>query len=390
MQYADLFRGTGEPYQSLLLGLSDVSVSADSLGQGFHSRVFLGRMQAPAQHRAWQRLSTAAGQGTAPSVAVKVVAQVAEGGLEAETAISAALLEARLHAQMDHPNLVRLVGVQEARQPVMLVLEYCEHGDLLNMLRARAAGGGNAAVGRDFTPAQRRDMAAQSAAGLRYLHSKLVVHRDVAARNVLLTSTGAASAGAGAGPGAGSNAGCGYVLKISDLGMSRQLTAGSDYYRSQSDDAVPLRWQCPEAIATRVYTAKSDVYSYGVLLYEIYSGGATPFGQLRSVEVLRAVKAGEVLSRPRADTPEDVVGLMRQCTRLDVGSRPSMATVHAQLTGAWLVDNPVAGRTGEPGQSGAAPGPAQGLSVNAAFGLAATAVADDVGGGHASDAETHI
>ena len=335
VQYSNLFRGTGEPYQSLLLGLSDVSVSADSLGQGFHSRVFLGRMQAPAQHRAWQRLSTAAGQGTAPSVAVKVVAQVAEGGLEAETAISAALLEARLHAQMDHPNLVRLVGVQEARQPVMLVLEYCEHGDLLNMLRARAAGGGNAAVGRDFTPAQRRDMAAQSAAGLRYLHSKLVVHRDVAARNILLAE---GHAGAGAG--------CGHVLKISDLGMSRQLTAGSDYYRSQSDDAVPLRWQCPEAVATRVYTAKSDVYSFGVLLYEIYSGGATPFGQLRAMEVLRAVKAGEVLSRPRADTPEDVVGLMRQCTRLDVGSRPSMATVHAQLTGTWLLDGVTAAGKG--------------------------------------------
>ena len=109
---------------------------------------------------------------------------------------------------------------------------------------------------------------------------------------------------------------------------------------------MPIRWQCPQAVTTRVYTAKSDVYSFGVLLYEIYSGGATPFGQLRAMEVLRAVKAGEVLSRPRADTPEDVVGLMRQCTRLDVGSRPSMATVHAQLTGTWLLDGVTAAGKG--------------------------------------------
>jgi serine/threonine protein kinase len=87
-----------------------------------------------------------------------------------------------------------------------------------------------------------------------------------------------------------------------------------------------------------VYTAKSDVYSYGVLIYEVFSGGATPFGQLRSLDVIAAVKAGQLLGRPRADTPDDIVRLMRLCTKLSVGERPSMASIYAQLTGAWLLD----------------------------------------------------
>ena len=94
---------------------------------------------------------------------------------------------------------------------------------------------------------------------------------------------------------------------------------------------MPLRWQCPQAITTRVYTAKSDVYSFGVLLYEIYSGGGKPFADLMTAEVIKAVLAGARLSRPRADTPEDVIQLMRQCTVVDTRQRPSMMSVEAEL-----------------------------------------------------------
>lgn len=151
---------------------------------------------------------------------------------------------------------------------------------------------------------------------------------------------------------------------------------------------MPIRWQCPEAITTRVYTAKSDVYSYGVLAYEVFSGGATPFGQLRSLDVVAAVKAGELLGRPRADTPDDIVRLMRLCTKLSVGERPSMASIHAQLTGAWLLDKaPAAGSAAErSGESssvlvGTAPGH---MFVNAAF---TTRRPDD---GDDDEAETKI
>jgi len=100
---------------------------------------------------------------------------------------------------------------------------------------------------------------------------------------------------------------------------------------------VPIRWQCPEAVLTRVYTAKSDVYSFGVLLYEMYSGGGTPFSNLAASEVLAMVKAGERLARPSADMAKDMLDLMRTCTGLSVGQRPSMATVHVRLSagGVW-------------------------------------------------------
>ena len=114
--------------------------------------------------------------------------------------------------------------------------------------------------------------------------------------------------------------------------------------QSTSDDAVPIRWQCPEAVTTRVYTAKSDVYSFGVLLYEIYSGGATPYAELATAEVIRFVQAGQRLRQPRPDTPADIVALMRECTSSSVASRPSMQTVMARLTGSWTLDaGPTAG-----------------------------------------------
>jgi serine/threonine protein kinase len=211
----DLFQGTLSSYAALLLNVSDVEISSDCLGEGFHSKVFLGRLQASAQHAVWQRCN-AASLDDHRHVAVKVFAHIgAADDLQTHAAISAALLEARLHAQMEHPNLVRLFGAQEARQPLMLVLEYCEHGDLLNALRTRSGTPGN------FSVEQRRDMIAQVSAALRYLHGKLVVHRDIAARNVLLASSrdGAAAVGP-----------CGFVLKLSDLGLSRQLQSGQDYY----------------------------------------------------------------------------------------------------------------------------------------------------------------
>ena len=115
---------------------------------------------------------------------------------------------------------------------------------------------------------------------------------------------------------------------------------------------VPIRWQCPLAVATRVYTAKSDVYSFGVLLFEIYSGGATPYAGLPVGELLQAVRAGERLKRPRPDTPADVLELMRQCTQLAPAARPSMATIHARLRGAWVLEEGGGGSGGGGGGGG--------------------------------------
>lgn len=95
---------------------------------------------------------------------------------------------------------------------------------------------------------------------------------------------------------------------------------------------MPLRWQCPTAVQTRVYTTKSDVYSFGVLVWELFSSGATPFGDMRAEEAFRAVCAGHRLPRPRASTHEDVVQLIRDTTASDPSSRPAMAAVRHALS----------------------------------------------------------
>ena len=133
--------------------------------------------------------------------------------------------------------------------------------------------------------------------------------------------------------------------------------------QSASEDAVPLRWQCPTAITTKRYTAKSDVYSFGVLLWEIYSGGATPYAQLQPSEVARSVLAGHRLARPRADTPEHILSIIRACTLATPESRPTMMAVHAQLSGSWEMESPAPATARRPPPEMAANALFQGATV---------------------------
>ncbi len=96
---------------------------------------------------------------------------------------------------------------------------------------------------------------------------------------------------------------------------------------------MPIRWQCPLAVKTRVYTSKSDVYSFGVLLFEMVSGGATPFAELKTDEVMAAVEAGHRL-RPPLDTSEKMRQIIHSCTTINVAQRPSMQTVRQHLAAA--------------------------------------------------------
>ena len=203
--------------------MSDIELTDTCLGEGFSGKVYLAHLRGARQQKHHPADGDARGNGDESSprlrVALKVITRAASGQShgrdDVDAVIRCALLEARLHARMEHPNLVRLLAVQEARQPIMLALELCEHGALLNVLRAASK---NRA---EFSVPQRMDMAAQAAAGLRYLHGKLCVHRDVAARNVLLADV----------PPSMSRPVCGYVLKLSDLGLARQLRTEADYFK---------------------------------------------------------------------------------------------------------------------------------------------------------------
>ena len=231
-------------YSKLLLRIEQIKISQTCLGEGIGGKVFLGYIPAAT---ALSNAKSSDERADGIRVAVKVLGQNTGPSTDESTSrLQSALLEARLHARLSHPNVVQLLGVQEARQPVMLALEYCEHGSLRDLLRTTAGQ-------RRFNLIQRQDMAAQVAAGLRYLHSKLCVHRDVAARNVLV-----ASGGVSCPP-------CGYAVKLGDLGLARQLRPESDYYTVRisiiGDGAQLYRHRCFRLTLLLLLNASSPLFS---------------------------------------------------------------------------------------------------------------------------------
>jgi serine/threonine protein kinase len=202
-------------YNRLRTRPDELEVSSTLLGSGQYGYVWRGAL--------WQRKSS---HHAATDVAIKVLrtALTTDSGVVnndseglKERGLVQILLEARIHASLQDDNLVQLLGIQDEVQPVMLAMEFCEAGDLRQLLRQRAK---DEAI--DFNVLQRRDMAVQAARGLAYLHQHLCLHRDVAARNILLTARSRQAEDLPP---------CGYVLKLSDLGLTRVLREEGDYYR---------------------------------------------------------------------------------------------------------------------------------------------------------------
>ncbi|XP_075992828.1 uncharacterized protein LOC142987732 [Anticarsia gemmatalis] len=217
------------------------------------------------------------------------------------------LSEAEAMKRFDHKNVVRLLGVVTKTEPVCTVMEFMLYGDLKNYLLARRHLAGEAA---DEVSAQRLTaMALDAARALSYLAQLRYVHRDVAARNCLVSAH--------------------RVVKLADFGMTR-LVFDSDYYRFSRKGMLPVRWMAPESLALGVFSPASDVWSFGVLLYEIVTFGSLPFQGLSNAEVLARVKAGHTLDLPQGLKPQ-LAGLIKSCWSLDYKARPGAAEVAAFL-----------------------------------------------------------
>ena len=182
-------------------------------------------------------------------VACKVVKE-ASGSLDTAGAAAAEeelLKEALLMAQVDnHPHLVSLVGVITRGSPKVLVLSFCEHGELQGLLKKRAADG------EAFSDVAKCTFCKEVASGMDHLARHDFVHRDLAARNVLL--------------------GSGMVCKVADFGLSRRVQTEDntgDYYRG-SGGVVPVRWTAPEGITGQKFTSASDVWSFAITCVEIF------------------------------------------------------------------------------------------------------------------------
>ncbi|XP_076233098.1 protein kinase receptor Ret oncogene isoform X2 [Calliopsis andreniformis] len=241
------------------------------------------------------------------------------------------LSEYQLLKEAQHPNVIRLLGAcTTAGAPIYLIIEFAEFGSLRNYLRRsrhleaenRLGGGCSfSTVAADETRATEqspvytvtsRDIlsfAWQISKGMTYLADIKLVHRDLAARNVLLAT--------------------GKVCKISDFGLTRDVYE-DDAYLKRSKGRVPVKWMAPESLADHVYTSKSDVWSFGVLLWELVTLGASPYPGVDVHNLYNLLKAGYRMERP-ANCSQQLYKLMVSCWHQEAGMRPSFKGLTSHL-----------------------------------------------------------
>ncbi|XP_051873294.1 ephrin type-B receptor 3-like isoform X4 [Pristis pectinata] len=209
------------------------------------------------------------------------------------------LSEASIMGQFDHPNIIHLEGVVTKSRPVMIVTEFMENGALDSFLRMNDG---------QFTVIQLVGMLRGIAAGMKYLSEMNYVHRDLAARNILVNSN--------------------LVCKVSDFGLSRFLEddAADPTYTSSLGGKIPIRWTAPEAIAYRKFTSASDVWSYGIVMWEVMSYGERPYWDMSNQDVINAVEQDYRLPPPM-DCPTALHQLMLDCWVKDRNNRPKFAQI---------------------------------------------------------------
>lgn len=258
-------------------------------------------------------------QGVTTTVAVKMLK---EGHTDAEMMDLVSEME-MMKMIGRHVNIINLLGCCTQDGPLYVVVEYAPLGNLRDFLRQQrpasgASTGGVSASGyeraigvnRALTHKDLVSFAYQVARGMEYLASRRCIHRDLAARNVLVSDD--------------------YVIKIADFGLARDIHC-NDYYRKTTNSRIPVKWMAPEALFHRLYTTQSDVWSYGILLWEIMTLGGTPYPSMPSVENLfQLLRSGHRMEKPPACSLEMYM-LMRECWSYQPNERPTFEELVEEL-----------------------------------------------------------
>ncbi|KAG7513338.1 hypothetical protein JOB18_004809 [Solea senegalensis] len=231
--------------------------------------------------------------------------------------------EAEIMYQLSNPFIVRILGLCNAEN-LMLVMEMASAGPLNKFLSSNKD---------NVSPENLVNLMHQVSMGMKYLEEKNFVHRDLAARNVLLVNQ--------------------QFAKISDFGLSKALGADNNYYKARSGGKWPLKWYAPECINFHKFSSKSDVWSFGVTMWEAFSYGGKPYKKLKGPEVIRFIESGSRMDCPAA-CPERIYELMKECWTYKHEERPdfkkveeSMRSYHyslsnkAKLEGAAAAAEPV-------------------------------------------------
>uniref|UniRef100_A0A8C7E799 Tyrosine-protein kinase n=1 Tax=Naja naja TaxID=35670 RepID=A0A8C7E799_NAJNA len=217
-------------------------------------------------------------------VAIKAIR---EGAMYEEDFIE----EAKVMMKLTHPKLVQLYGVCTQQRPIYIVTEFMEHGCLLNYLRQRRG---------HFTKDNLMTMCQDVSEGMEYLERNSFIHRDLAARNCLVNESG--------------------VVKVSDFGMTRYVL--DDQYTSSSGAKFPVKWCPPEVFNYSRFSSKSDVWSFGVLMWEVFTEGKMPFETNTNYEVVTMITQGHRLFRPKLASKK-VYDLMVMCWHEKPEGRPT-------------------------------------------------------------------
>lgn len=210
------------------------------------------------------------------------------------------LSEAEMMKRFNHPNIVQLLGVCTQGEPIYTIMEFMLHGDLKTYLLSRRSLVDRETVeAEDVAPFKLTQMATDVANGLNYLHSLKYVHRDLACRNCLVHSN--------------------KTVKIGDFGMTRSLYE-SDFYKFSKKGMLPVRWMSPESIWDGIFTALSDIWSFGVLLYEIVTFGSFPYQGLSNNQVLEYIRSGSRITLPDS-CPMEIRTLIYSCMAFNPSER---------------------------------------------------------------------
>uniref|UniRef100_A0A3Q2X8W5 Fibroblast growth factor receptor n=1 Tax=Hippocampus comes TaxID=109280 RepID=A0A3Q2X8W5_HIPCM len=206
-----------------------------------------------------------------------------------------------------HKNIINLLGACTQDGPLYVLVEYASKGNLREYLRARRPPGMDYSFDTCKIPDEQltfKDLvscAYQVARGMEYLASQKCIHRDLAARNVLVTEDN--------------------VMKIADFGLARDVH-NLDYYKKTTNGRLPVKWMAPEALFDRVYTHQSDVWSYGVLLWEIFTLGGSPYPGIPVEELFKLLKEGHRMDKP-ANCTHELYMIMRECWHAVPSQRPT-------------------------------------------------------------------
>uniref|UniRef100_U3J3T4 Tyrosine-protein kinase receptor n=1 Tax=Anas platyrhynchos platyrhynchos TaxID=8840 RepID=U3J3T4_ANAPP len=258
------------------------------------------------------------GQGSFGMVYEGIAKDIVKGEPETRVAVKTVNESASLRERIEFLNeasvmkgfschhVVRLLGVVSKGQPTLVVMELMAHGDLKSYLRSLRPDAENNPGRPPPTLREMIQMAAEIADGMAYLNAKKFVHRDLAARNCMVAED--------------------FTVKIGDFGMTRDIYE-TDYYRKGGKGLLPVRWMAPESLKDGVFTTYSDVWSFGVVLWEISSLAEQPYQGLSNEQVLKFVMDGGYLDQPD-NCPES---LMQMCWQYNPKMRPTFIEIIEML-----------------------------------------------------------